>query len=193
MNKKLAINIILASIRDQRAGEKVANWIFRLAGQQPDLDPRLVDLKEFPLPFYHYHDLPTAIEDQYTDETEKRWRETNKSADGFIIVLPEYNWGYPGNLKNALDYLYQPWNKKPVTFVSYGGLAAGTRSLQQLRQVAVALQMAPIRGDVFIPNISAAFDETGQPVNPGLQKQADVMFSQLIWWAKALKKARQKS
>lgn len=193
MDDKLIINIILASIRDQRAGEQVARWIFSLANHQPEFDPILIDLKDFPLPLYHYPQTPTEIENQYTEDVEKRWAETIKSADGYIIVVPEYNWGYPGNLKNAFDYLYKPWNKKPVAFVSYGGLAAGTKSVQQLRQVAIALQMAPIRDEVNIPNIAKAFDESGQPVNPGLAKQADAMFSQLMWWAKALKNAREQS
>ncbi len=190
MGTKLNINIILASIRDQRAGEKVAHWIFGLAKQYPELEPRLIDLKDFPLPFYHHAEQPVDIEDTYNDTTEIRWRDAISTADGFIVVVPEYNWGYPGNLKNAIDYLYKPWNKKPITFVSYGGLAAGTRSVQQLRQVAVALQMAPIRGDVFIPTISKAFDISGQPVNPGLIKQSQAMFAQMIWWGAALKKAR---
>ncbi|MFA5051434.1 MAG: NAD(P)H-dependent oxidoreductase [Patescibacteria group bacterium] len=191
MKDKLIVGIILASIREQRAGEKVAKWILQLATQQPELDPKLVDLKKFPLPFYHYSDQPNEIENAYSGKIEKQWYETINSTDGFIIVTPEYNWGYPSQLKNALDYLYKPWNKKPVAFVSYGGLAAGTRSVEQLRQVVVALQMAPIRGSVHIPYISEAFDKSGQPANPGAIKQAGAMFTQLIWWTKALKNARQ--
>ncbi|MFA6553614.1 MAG: NAD(P)H-dependent oxidoreductase [Patescibacteria group bacterium] len=193
MEGKLKIVIILASIREKRAGEGVAKWMYKIATQQQEIDPVLADLKDFPLPLYRYPAMPKEIEDSYSEVTEKNWHDTINTADGYILVTPEYNWGYPGNLKNALDYLYKPWNKKPVAFVSYGGLAAGTKSVQQLRQVAIALQMAPIRGEVNIPNIAKAFDESGQPTNPGISKQTDVLFSQLVWWAKALKSAREQT
>lgn len=193
MEAHIGIDIILASVREQRAGEKVARWTLGVTEKHSELDVTLIDLKDYSLPPYHHAGQPADIEDAYTDALEVKWRDTITAADGFIIVTPEYNWGYPGQLKNALDYLYAPWNKKPVAFVSYGGLAAGTRSVEQLRQIAIALQMAPIRGAVHIPFVAKAFDESGQPTNPATTKQAESMIAQLIWWAKALKAARDKS
>ena len=64
-----------------------------------------------------------------------------EAADAFVFVTPEYNHGYPASLKNAIDYLNQEWRYKPVGFVSYGGVAAGTRSVEQLQQVVTAVKL----------------------------------------------------
>lgn len=187
------IAIIIASIREQRAGEKVARWLFGLAKQRTDLAFELVDLKEWPLPLYAYPRNPNEMETGYPDDLARRWVETVGRFDGFIIVTPEYNHGYPPSLKNALDYVYAGWNKKPVAFVSYGGPAGGVRAVQQLRTVAVDLQMAPIRAEVNIQMIGRAFDEKGTLVlNPDIYvKGAQAMFDQLAWWAITLKTGRE--
>ena len=117
-----------------------------------------------------------------------------EKADGFIIVTPEYNHGYPAVLKNMLDYIYNEWNKKAIGFVSYGSVG-GARSVEQLRQVAIELQMAPIRQSIHIPT-QLFFDIIMKKIdisNPfeSLKPQADSFFDQLIWWTNALKNARE--
>jgi NAD(P)H-dependent FMN reductase len=72
-------------------------------------------------------------------------------ADAVVFVTPEYNFGYPAVVKNAIDYLHQEWHHKPVGFVSYGGVAAGTRAVQQLKQVLTTLRMVPVFEGVNIP------------------------------------------
>ena len=79
----------------------------------------------------------------------QRWQKKVASLDGFIIVAAEYNRGPTASLKNALDYAYNEWNKKPVAFVGYGGVG-GARAVEQLRLNCVELQMAPIRVGVHI-------------------------------------------
>ena len=68
-----------------------------------------------------------------------------------MFVTPEYNYGYPAAIKNAIDYLHQEWKDKPAGFVSYGGIAAGTRAVQQLKQVITTLRMVPVFESVNIP------------------------------------------
>jgi len=80
---------------------------------------------------------------QYTKRHTIEWSAIIDASDAFVFVTPEYNYGYPASLKNAIDYLHQEWLRKPVGFVSYGGVAAGTRSVQQLKQVVTCLSMMP--------------------------------------------------
>lgn len=130
----------------------------------------------------------------YTDETVARWAKKIAAADAYIAVTPEYNHGYSAVLKNAFDHLYHEWNNKPIGFLSYGSVG-GARSVEQLRQIAIELQMAPIRNAIYIANFWSLLDTNGQ-AKPGsftsLAENAEKLFSQLNWWAKALKTAREK-
>src|SRR6202034_4677357 len=78
---------------------------------------------------------------QYTKRHTKEWSAIIDAADAIVFVTPEYNYGYPASIKNAIDYLHREWNYKPVGFVSYGGIAAGTRAVQPLTQVLTTLRM----------------------------------------------------
>ena len=111
---------------------------------------------------------------------------------GFIIVTAEYNHGYPAVLKNALDYGYTEFNRKPVAFVGYGSVGAA-RSIEQLRLVAVELQMAPIRHGVYIGMVEfLGLLQQGKEFSdyPWLASSAETMIDELIWWTNALKTGR---
>ena len=191
----LKIQIILGSTRQNRFGDKPARWIYKEAKKRKEIETEFLDLRDYPLEFYDEPVPPTMLNGNYSDEMAKRWVKKVGEADAYIIVAPEYNHGYPAVLKNALDYPYSEWNNKPVGFISYGGVG-GARSIQQLRQVAIQLQMAPIRNSIHIPSFWKMLDENGK-LKPGafnsLKESADGFFDQLIWWAKALKKARGKA
>ena len=184
------ILIILASTREGRAGEKVAQWVEKLAMARSDFASELVDLRDWPLPFFTSA-VPPGSPDYQPEGLVKQWSEKIASADGFLVVTPEYNHGYPGVLKNALDHLFREWNRKPVAFVSYGGAAGGARSVEQLRQVAVELQMAPVREALHIAGIWNALGEDDSPKDPSAAKRLAAIFDELAWWATALKAARQ--
>src|SRR6266571_7322720 len=111
------IEIILASIREGRMGEKVARWIHALAAHRTELEVGLIDLRDWPLPPYAYPATPRVMESRYPDPLARAWVGRIGGADGFIIVTPEYNHGYPPSLKNAIDYVYAGWNFKPAAFV----------------------------------------------------------------------------
>jgi NAD(P)H-dependent FMN reductase len=184
------IGIILGSTRNGRVGERVAAWIHGQAHARGDLEAELLDLRDYPLGFYEHPAPPMKAELSYTRDVEKRWWERINDKDGFVIVSPEYNHGYPGVLKNALDFAYAPWNRKAVALVSYGGAAGGVRAAEQLRLVSIELQMAPIRDEVNIPLAFKAFDDRGEPVDGRLNARAATMFRELVWWARVLRDGR---
>lgn len=127
------------------------------------------------------------------NEIARKWAAKINEADAFIIVTPEYNHGTSGVLKNALDYIYYEWNNKSVGFVSYGGVG-GARAVEQLRGVAIELQMAPIRNAVHIPQHWNLLDENGSMKDGALDPfkgSATIFLDQLLWWARALKIARE--
>ncbi len=158
------------------------------AEERADLMFTVVDLRDWMFPYY---DRPRPASTGEYDDEGRRWAEVIGPADGFVIVTPEYNYGYPAILKSALDAVYREWNRKPVAFVSYGGWSAGTRAVQQLRQVAIELQMAPIRASVAIQFAQRQFDADGILQNPDLlNRAAATLFDDLSWWARALRQAR---
>jgi NAD(P)H-dependent FMN reductase len=107
-----------------------------------------------------------------------------------VLLTPEYNHGPPAVLKNALDHVYEEWRRKPVGFVSWGGPGGGVRAVEQLRQIAVELQMAPMRQQVAIPNVYASLDDRGRPADPRHEVDAHSVLDELLWWSAALTAAR---
>jgi NAD(P)H-dependent FMN reductase len=186
------ILVILGSTRQGRFGETVARWLFPIVESREDLTSELVDLRDWKLPYYDRPNVAAASE--YDDEQCRAWAEVVGRADGFLIITPEYNFGYPAVLKSALDAVYDEWNRKPVAFAGYGGWSGGTRGVQQLREVAVELQMAPVRGQVVLQFARRLFDEEGNPKNADFYNAAATrMLDDLAWWAVALKNAREET
>ena len=145
------ISVIVGSTRQGRFSEKPAQWIFQQLKNRGSVEARLLDLRDFPMPFFD-QPVPPGMPGRpaYENEVVKKWTAEIARSDGFIFVTPEYNYGPPAVLKNALDWVYPEWNRKAVSFVSYGS-AAGVRSVQQLRETAIELQLAPVRSSVHIP------------------------------------------
>jgi NAD(P)H-dependent FMN reductase len=185
------IQIILGSIRQNRFGERPAQWLLQEARKREGVEFELIDLKDHPLPMFAEPTPPGRLKGNYPNEVVARWARKVAEADGYILVTPEYNHGYPPSLKNALDHIYEEWTRKPVAFVGYGG-AGGARAVEQLRLVTIELEMAPTRHAVHIlPEVfRAALSGQAEPFEP-LKSQAERMLDQLLWWARALKKARE--
>ena len=184
----LKIKIIVGSTRANRFADKPAQWIVDLAKKRADLDVERLDLRDYPLPLFEEAMPPGMAKDGYTNPDVVKWRDKIRESDGFIVCTPEYNHGYPAVLKNALDYVYSAWSRKPVAFVSWGG-AGGTRGVEQLRAVAIELDMAPIRFAVHIPNPWFITD-VGQVDTEANRQSAQALLDQLTWWASALRAAR---
>lgn len=186
------VKIIIGSTRQSRFGEKPAAWIFEEAKKRDGIDADLIDLRDWPLPFYEEAQSPKALTGNYTSDIAKQWEGKVSEGDAFIIATPEYNHGYPAVLKNALDYVYTPWNTKPVGFVSWGHVG-GARSVEQLRQVAIELKMVPIRSAVHIAGFLTLLDESGNVKEGAFDPFTEALgnlFTELLWYARPLKRAR---
>lgn len=189
---KLAV--IVGSTRQNRFSEKPAKWISGEVQKLEGVEAQYWDLREHALPYYDEPFSPSTVQGAYPNPQIQKWAEKVAWADGFIVVTPEYNHGYPAVLKNAFDCVYKEWNNKPIGFVSYGSVG-GARSVEQLRLVAIELQMAPIRTGVHIPGatvfpIMMGKAEWNTELEASLKPNADTMLGQLLWWTKALKAAR---
>jgi NAD(P)H-dependent FMN reductase len=151
--------IVIGSTRPGRVGEPIARWVATQAATRGDLEVDLVDLAEVGLPLLDEPHHPRLGD--YTHEHTRAWSGRIDQADAFVFVTPEYNHGYSAVLKNAIDYLYNEWQHKPVGFVSYGGNSGGLRAVQQLKQVVVALNMVPVVEAVSLPFVGSMFHANG--------------------------------
>jgi NAD(P)H-dependent FMN reductase len=187
------ISVIVGSTRQGRFSEKPAQWIFQRLKNRGGVDTRLLDLRDFPMPFFD-QPMPPAMPGRpaYENEVVKKWTAEIARSDGFVFVTPEYNYGPSAVLKNALDWVYPEWNRKAAAFVSYGS-AMGARGIQQLRLTAIELQLAPVRSSVYIPVATLWAHFQGGDVDAGLTElegAAKTMIDDLLWWTAALKAAR---
>lgn len=186
----LNLQVIVASTRDERKGPVVAEWVMEQARRHGQFDAELIDLAEVGLPLFDEPRHPRL--QQYEHEHTRRWSATVGRADAFTFVTPEYNFGSPPALVNALDYLVKEWAYKPVAFVSYGGVSAGLRGVQMTKGIVTALRMVPMVEAVAIPMFTQHIDaETGR-FDPGAvqEKAATAMLDELLKWANALQPLR---
>lgn len=180
------IGVLTSTNRKGRVGKKVADWFITEAQKIPSsLEFELVDVAE--LPFLNEEIIPSA--GQYNDESTKKWSETIKSYDGFVIVNAEYNHGFTGVIKNALDTVFSEWSRKVVGFVGYGSYGAES-SIMALRGIISYLNMMPIRESVRITDADHAFDENGIPKADHIRGNMEKFIGELEWWANALIEAR---
>src|SRR2546427_9550830 len=188
------ISVIVGSTRQGRFSEKPAQWILQHLQKRNGIEARLLDLRDFPMPFFDQAVSPaTPGRAPYENEVVTRWTAEIAASDGFVFVTPEYNHGPSAVLKNALDWVYPEWNRKAAAFVGYGS-AMGARGIQQLRATAIELQIAPIRTSVHIPVATLMAHYQGGDVATGLvelEARANVMIDELLWWTAALKFARE--
>src|ERR1700677_723567 len=189
------ILVILGSPRPPRPADVVLPWLTEKAAAHEAFETEIVDLRDWPLPFFgeHFGTIGDISDPTYSDPLVKEWNQKIKSADAFIILTAEYNHSIPGRLKNAIDtvWLSFGFRNKPVAFVGYsGGIAGGVRAIEHLAHVFVETESVPMRNSVVIPGVQSAFDEQGRPVNPMTDAAADVMLEDLAWWSAALERAR---
>lgn len=149
--KLLRVAVLTCSTRPGALGPTVERWLIdTVAARAADLGVELVPvpLGEVNLPLLDEEEHPSS--GVYRHEHSRRWSALVDEMDGFIAITPEYNYGMPATLKNALDYLSAEWSWKPIGFVSYGNTSAGTRSVQHAKQVVTTLRMVPLGATVAI-------------------------------------------
>ncbi|MBB2915441.1 NAD(P)H-dependent FMN reductase [Streptosporangium becharense] len=187
---KPVLQIVVASTRPGRVGLPVGEWMLDEAVEHKGFEPELVDLAEVGLPLLDEPNHPRLR--RYEHRHTKDWSARVDRADAFVFVIPEYNHGFNAAIKNALDYLYQEWQHKPVGFVSYGGVAGGTRALQMLKPVVAALKMVPLVEAVNIPFVRNFLDDE-QRLRPSeaMTEAAAVMLDELARMSAALRPLRE--
>lgn len=180
--KPMKIVIIVGSVRDTSTGKDIALAIQKIADKNERVKTEIACLSSYKLPLYTDAVAPASRKDDITDPALKRWSEIIAQADGYVIVAPEYNGGYPGPLKNALDSLYVEWSEKPVAIVAYSGGASGGESLvSQLRHVVgVGLRMTPVATDIKIPFSWKAFDAQGSILKPHFEQDVNSIIDELL-------------
>ena len=183
------LTIIIGSTRPGRSGLAIAEWFVQRARRHGGFQVDVADLAEIDLPLLDEPHHPRL--GQYMHGHTKRWSGRIDAADAFVLVTPEYNHGYPAALKNAIDYLCHEWRAKPVGFVSYGGVAAGTRAVQQLKEIVTALKMVPVVEAVNIPfHTQFIDDDGGVQANEIMEGAAHAMLNELVRLEAALRPLR---
>lgn len=179
--------VVIASTREQRVGPAVAEWFMLRARAHARFELQLVDLKQLGLPLLDEPNHPRLR--QYVQPHTKSWSALVDGADAFAFVTPEYNYGMPPALLNAIDYVFHEWAYKPACFVSYGGASGGMRSVQMSKQVLTSVKVMPIPEGVAIPWVNNFLDNTGptrfSPAEAA-DRSATVMLDELFRWAQAL-------
>jgi len=187
----ITLKILTGSVRPGRFNDQPANWIYNLAKERTDLQVELLNLAKINLPLLD-EPVPASMH-QYNQEHTKKWSALVDSADAFIFVTPEYNHSTSAALKNAIDYLFSEWHYKPVSFLSYGSLAGGSRAVEHLRQIAAEIRMYDLREQILLPNYWENVDAQGKyQFNERHVKSANEIIDQLIFWGTIMKEARAK-
>ncbi|MGB7449740.1 MAG: NAD(P)H-dependent oxidoreductase [Ornithinimicrobium sp.] len=186
----LTMAVVIASSRPQRVGPTVAQWVHQATADREHATYELVDLAEQNLP--NYDEPKPAASGHYTQEHTRAWSEKISSFDGFVFVTPEYNRGIPGQLKNALDFLYAEWNDKAAGIVAYGS-SGGLRAVEQLKSILGELQVATVRAQVSLSIFDDMRDFSVMTPRDFQAGNVQTMLQQTERWAGALKGLRQES
>jgi NAD(P)H-dependent FMN reductase len=184
----MKLTVILASVRDGRAGDAIAQWFLARARAHGTFEVELADLKELKLPILDEPEHPRLK--KYVHDSSKRWSEIVGGSDAFVFVTPEYNYTMPPSLVNALDTVYHEWTYKPVGFVSYGGVSGGMRSVQTAKLMVTGFKMMPMVEAVNIPFYTQLMENGVFKSNELHDKAVPVMLDELLRWANALKTLR---
>src|ERR1051326_6117311 len=178
---RLSIPVILGTPRQGRLSEHVARVMLEQLAKRDDVQTQLIDVRQLDL---SPMDAGESIKDP-------AFSETVLHSDGLVIVVPEYNHGYPGILKHALDTNLKEYIHKPVGLcgVSAGGFG-GTRVVESLLPVMRELGLVTIFWDVNVSSAGKAFDDSGNLLDQALPRRIDKMLSELVWMARVMRYGR---
>lgn len=182
--------VVIASVRDGRKGVAVGDWIVEFANTHGGFDVKVADLKQIDLPLMAEPNHPRLK--RYTQPKTWEWSRTVESADAFIFVMPEYNFGATAPLINAIDYLAQEWAYKPVGLVTYGGVSGGLRAAQDIKTRITTMNMMPLKQAVTIPMFAEHLDGESGAFTPNdlHQTSAAAMLDELARWEQAMRQLR---
>jgi NAD(P)H-dependent FMN reductase len=189
----LKLALIIGSTRPNRFADIPAKWIADAAAKRSDFTLDILDLRDQNLPFYEEPVPALYTGGAFSAPSAEAWRNKLAQYDGFIVTAAEYNHGPTAVLKNAFDSAAFEWRRKAIAFIGYGGVG-GARAIEHLRGVAAELHMASIKAEVNISmepflgilQQGKTLDDYGY-----LVASRDTLFDELVWWANALKAARE--
>jgi len=184
------IAIVLGTTREGRLGERIGIWALELANARRDATYELVDLRDHPLPFFDSAQSPAFA--PLETPAAKRWSERMAAFDGYVFVTGEYNHSISGVLKNAIDHLYPELQRKPATFIGYGG-AGGVRAVEHLRLILAELQVATLRFAVHVGRselIGIMRDQKSLSDFPDTVTALTAALDELGWWTRTLQDGR---
>lgn len=181
--------VVVASVREGRVGESVAEWFVAALKEAGGFEVDLVDLAALDLPMMTEPNHPRLR--KYTLASTRAWSERVEGSDAFVFVTPEYNFSYSAPLKNAIDYLHSEWSEKPLGFVTYGGVSGGTRAMVALLPAVYAVGLRPVHPPVNIPFVGQFITDEGafEPNEPTLHA-ATQLFEELKFAAQQLSQYR---
>lgn len=183
-NNKLFIPILLGTNRKDRRSEDVARWVFTKIEEREEIETKLFDVRDFDLP---RDDYGTGIGDSFPE-----WRDAIHRADGLVIVTPEYNHGYPGNLKSVLDLLLKEYIHKAVAFVGVSaGVFGGARVIEACVPMVRELGLAVTFSDLNFPQVHTKFDENGNLLDAAYEKRVAGFLDELVWMSRTLRWGRE--
>lgn len=191
----MKLAVILGSTRQGRQSAKQATWVVNTAQQIAGFDVELLDLKDYPMPFFDEAASPRYNPNRLIDPIAQKWLARLEAADAYIFVTPEYNHSIPGVLKNAFDYIDFQVDRKPAAIVSHGA-NGGTRAAMHLREIISEGKMVPIPNTVAFSGVSDGIDEAGNisealKANPyGPQAALNGLLAELKWYSDALSAGR---
>lgn len=191
MSSKLKIAIVMSTTRPGRFADAPTNWILNLASQRSDAEFEVVDLRDYPMPFFE--DKLPLIYAPTASEVARKFATKMASFDGYIFVTAEYNHSITGVLKNALDHLFTELRRKPAAFVGYGGVG-GARAVEHLRHILAEQHVATLKPAVHIGMIEMiGIMREGKKITdfPHLDQAAHQMLDDIVWWGDALARGRQ--
>lgn len=191
----MKLKIIIGSTRPQRVSERVAKWVATEASAMPDTEVELVDLRDFPMPFFDEPMSPRYNPNRVLNEVVQKWVTKIAEGEAYIFVTPEYNHSMSGVLKNALDYITVELTKKPATVISYGTVG-GARAIMHLKEVLSESGAAIPSHQITLTDVKTKIDETGklsdevkaQPYGPATALKG--LLEELKWYSDALAVAR---
>ncbi len=189
------LQVIVGSTRPTRAADRVVPWVMERAQAHGGFEVELLDLREWPLPFFQEHmgTIGDIADPTYSEPIVRDWNRKIAEGDAYLIVSAEYNHSVPGQLKNAIDSVFVSFGfrNKPIGFVGYsGGIAAGTRVVEHLALIVIEAEAVPLRNSVLIPFVANAFNENGQPQNPATEIALGITLDDLVWFSNALGRAQ---
>lgn len=185
MNASLFIPVILGTSRQGRQSELVAQFVIEQVRQRQSIETELIDIRT----------LKIALDDEGETLKDPQFSEQMTRADGMIIVVPEYNHGYPGSLKHVLDTCLKEYIHKAVGLCGVSaGPFGGTRVIQNLLPVMRELGLVTTFYDLNFSNVQSLFDQTGQLINPATHiHRFDRFMDELVWMSTVLKQGRQQT